>query len=217
MKRVLIAGAVVFASVVGCQRSVDHAVVGDGQLATETRAVAGVREIVLHGAGTLEVKIAAPGPLELSGDRNLLPLISTTVENGKLTIRPTRSIRPRSKLTFRLSVANLESLQIDGAARFRIAPLDNDKLQIVLNGAAVGIVTGQTNMLDATLAGAAELDAAALVAKAVRIEIHGASNANVRAEETLDVSISGVGKVRYSGDPKVTKHVQGLGVVEKAD
>lgn len=200
----------------GCQQSNSGKVLGDGHAATETRQIEGVRGIVFRGGGSLEIKIGTPGPLELSGDGNILPLIDTRVEQGTLKIEPVKSIQPRNKLTFRLTVADLESLSIDGAANFHIAPLDNDALTIKLRGAADGIVVGQTGSLDVELEGASQLDAAALVAKTARIVINGASTAKLHVEEALDVTINGVGKVIYTGDPKVKRVIRGLGTVKKA-
>ena len=51
-----------------------------------------------------------------------------------------------------------------------------------------------------------------------RVDVKGASSIDVYASEQLDVSVSGVGSVSYSGNPKVVnKHVSGIGSVSPKD
>ena len=45
--------------------------------------------------------------------------------------------------------------------------------------------------------------------------ISGVGNGVVQAKDSLDVKISGMGKLAYIGDPKVTQSVVGLGIVRK--
>ena len=48
-----------------------------------------------------------------------------------------------------------------------------------------------------------------------RVPRAAAGDIEIHAIETLDVSISGLGSVGYSGDPKLTKSVSGLETVRK--
>jgi len=199
----------------GCDVVTNPGVRGSGVAKTETRSLEPCTQVELIGSGRLEVTIGEPGPLELTGDDNLLPLISTTVEAGRLRIKPTEKIHPETNLVFRITVADLDDVRLDGAAKIVIAKLDNKHLRVRLFGAADAVISGRTDRADFELTGAADLDASGLAAGQVSINLAGAGDADVQAIETLDVSIAGVGSVSYSGDPKVTKSISGLGVLKK--
>ncbi len=71
---------------------------GSGVAASDTREVPAFDEVLLRTAGSLEVAIGALTPLELPGDDNLLPLIETRVEDGKLIISCGERIDPQTPL-----------------------------------------------------------------------------------------------------------------------
>lgn len=72
---------------------------------------------------------------------------------------------------------------------------------------------GVANELNASISGAGYLNATNLKTMRTDCKIEGACAASVYATDYLNASISGVGKIRYKGDPKVYKKVEGLGLV----
>src|SRR5687767_8419257 len=78
----------------------DRVITGSGRVTSETRAVSGITAIALEGLGEVVVQQGATEGLIIEAEDNLLPLITSTVENGTLrlafdratwrdTIRPT--------------------------------------------------------------------------------------------------------------------------------
>src|SRR6266436_485354 len=66
----------------------------------------------------------------------------------------------------------------------------------------------------AKLTGASRLEAESLQTKTAEISSTGASHAEVAVSESLKVSITGAGKVIYSGNPPtVEKHISGAGSI----
>jgi hypothetical protein len=64
------------------------------------------------------------------------------------------------------------------------------------------------------MTGAGNIDTSKLIAEKAKVEISGAANVDVYASDQLDVTVSGVGSVNYSGSPKVVnKNVSGVGSV----
>jgi hypothetical protein len=47
------------------------------------------------------------------------------------------------------------------------------------------------------------------------VNVSGAARSYVRAQKTLDVSVSGAGSVEYFGDPKVTQDIRGIGSIQR--
>ncbi len=59
---------------------------GDGPVKTETRSVSGFQGVELNLAGDVEVRVADTYSVEIQAQENLLPLLKTEVEGGRLMI-----------------------------------------------------------------------------------------------------------------------------------
>lgn len=195
----------------GCSSS---GIPGSGVAKTETRQLEPFDAVEFHGAGSIEITIGTPQSFEITCDDNLLALIETTVTDGKLVVKPMKEMRDFD-LEIRVTVADLSSLAVDGAGGVDIKGIDNERLDITIDGAAGVIVTGKTERFDIAVDGAGGVEADGLEARSAKVQLSGAGGAEVHAIETLDVSITGIGSVVYSGNPKVTKSVAGLGTVKK--
>ena len=71
---------------------------GSGIAKTEKRAMAPFDSLDVKYVGLLEVHSQGQKSLEISGDDNIIPLITTEVKNGTLYIRSTKGYSPRQKL-----------------------------------------------------------------------------------------------------------------------
>ena len=68
------------------------------------------------------------------------------------------------------------------------------------------------------VSGSGDLYAFDLVSKNVRIRISGSGQAWVSVSDTLNLQLSGNGRVLYKGDPvKVTQEISGSGTIEKVE
>jgi hypothetical protein len=67
-----------------------------------------------------------------------------------------------------------------------------------------------------TVTGAGDVLAGKLRADSGKVAISGAGTTTLWPEKTLDVRISGVGSVKYYGDPQIVeKHLSGVGSVKR--
>ena len=82
-----------------------------------------------------------------------------------------------------------------------------NKVKVIGEGGVKFEFNGIADELDATISGAGYLDAIDLKTKRTDCKIEGACAASVYATETLNATISGVGKIRYKGDPQVFKKI----------
>lgn len=89
--------------------------------------------------------------------------------------------------SFELSSYGVSGTTLDGSSTF-------EELKISINGAG-------------------ELDADDVAVKKAEISINGAGVTYINVTETLDVNISGDGKIYYRGDPEIKKSVHGSGQV----
>ena len=202
----------------GCSLISNPGVPGSGVSKTELRDVETFEEIELKGAGSVEVTFGDEQSLELTTDDNLLELIETKVEGGKLVIKPTEAIDPSISLEVKINLSKLTSVRIRGAGTLDIDGIQGEKLDLSVDGAGTIKGTGSVKDLKVDISGAGSAKLAELKAENVEIELSGAGSANVFASKSFDGNVSGVGKIDCQGNPEdVKKNVSGIGRIEIGD
>jgi hypothetical protein len=203
---------------VGCDfvaRQSDQ-VVGSGNKKTESREVPEFNEIVVNGAYKVEVTCGQPRSVQLEADDNILPLIKTVVEGGRLLITQERGMSIKSAPVVRIGVPDLKQVSIPGASDFRLSGVRNEALKVSVEGAARVHASGETGTLDLNLNGAGLIDARELHARRATVVSNGAGLTSVYATESLDATVNGIGGIDYYGDPKaVAPQINGLGRINK--
>lgn len=212
---------------------------GSGNIVTEARAVSNFTRVVLAGIGELNITQGDTESLTIEADDNLIPLITTQVQNDTLTIGfDTRqvniSINPTRPIRYTLVVKNLNSLQLSGAGNINAPALKSDSLVLgnsgagnlnlaqveaktlntTISGAGSVNVAGQVESQDISVTGLGSYNAADLKSNAASVTLSGAGSATVWATQTLNVTISGAGSVNYYGSPQVSQTITGLGSVK---
>jgi hypothetical protein len=191
-------------------------VVGSGNRKTERREVSGFDRLTVEGAYAVEVACGAGPSLEVEADDNLLPLIKTEVEGGRLRIRGERGMSAKALPRVRLSVPDVKEVEVAGAGEFDLSGVRNEALKISVPGAGRLRASGETGRLEVKVDGAASVDAAGLRARRVSAECNGAGSVSVHATDALDAVVNGVGTINYSGDPpNVNRQVNGIGRISK--
>jgi len=103
-------------------------------------------------------------------------------------------------------------LHVSGGASVELNMKAND-VKVIGEGGVKFEFDGIANSLDATISGAGYLDAIDLKTKKANIKIEGVGTGSVYATDVLNATISGVGKIRYKGNPQVYKKIEGIGLV----
>jgi hypothetical protein len=189
---------------------------GTGRLVEYTLDVAGFTGIETGGAYILTFRQAPTFSVTLEIQKNLFRHVEAEVRGGILYVDSNRPFNTTSGNTPRLVVSapDLNSLAIAGAVSANIE-LETDRLHVNVTGAASLTLTGTANRMDISSAGAANVNAFEMITNHVTINTAGAGNIDVYASETLDVTITGAGRVRYDGDPQLTRSILGVGMVTK--
>ena len=192
-------------------------VTGSGKVITETRTVSGFDGLVVNGAGKIFIDRTGTESLVVSADDNIMALLITEVRGGKLVIefRGNALVNNVTDLTFRMTVKNLNSIEVNGAVQLEGKNMDTERMLINVNGAADITLVGKANQLDATLSGAGKLNSENLECKQAKVANNGAGSAVVRVSDSLDATISGVGSIEYIGNPKVTQRITGIGTIRR--
>jgi Putative auto-transporter adhesin, head GIN domain len=198
----------------GCSRSLTATrVEGSGIVTSETRVLSDVRAVSLATVGDVEVVIGDDESIVIEGEDNLIPLITTDVADGVLTIGIANetSLDLTRPIHFQVTVDRLELAEISGAGTLSIDDPGSDRVELLVPGAGTISVSGAVDQLTASISGTGSVEASRLAADDVIVEVSGAGTATVWAVNSLAVTLSGVGNVSYWGDPQVDQTITGVG------
>ena len=198
----------------GCSRSVTGIrVEGSGNVTSETRVLSDVRGVSLAAVGDVDVVIGDEESIVIEGEDNLIPLITTDVDDGVLTIgvADETSLDLNRPIHFQVTVNRLELAEISGAGTLSIDDPGSDRVELLVPGAGTISVSGAVDELTASISGTGNVEAARLAADDVVVDVSGAGTATVWAVNSLAVTLSGVGDVSYWGDPQVDQTITGVG------
>jgi len=214
MKKLSIAVFSVLLAVAGCHVG---GIMGNGHIVTDTRPVADFSEIEANGGFYIEWK-SGPPSLSITTDQNLLQYITTENDGHRLRLHSRGNLWPTHHINVAISSPTRAGAKLTGAARLTANQLSGQSFAIESTGAARVHLEGNVDDLVTDMTGASKLDADALQTKTATISSTGASQAQVAVSDSLKVSITGAGKVIYSGNPPVVeKHVSGAGSIRKKD
>jgi len=194
-----------------------HGVRGSGKHIQEKRDVASFTSIATEGAFEIEVICQKPQSLEIEGDDNIVPLVSTEVSNNVLHVRNLRGYSVSQPIRLKISVPDLTGVSASGAGSIVVTGVKNDKFAINANGAPSIRAAGETKALSVDAKGAGNIDVHKLRASNAQVDSKGVATVEVYASEQLDVTISGPSSVIYHGSPVVNKTIHGPGQVEKKE
>jgi hypothetical protein len=187
---------------------------GSGKVVSEPRAVSGFSAISLQGSGDVDVAFGDSESAVVEADDNIVPLIETSVQNGRLVISTKNytNYRTNNPVHIHVTMKALDEIRLSGSGNINVPDLSGDSLLVSLPGSGNITVDGTANNVDATVSGSGNVDCSGLKAKSASAKISGSGNIQVYASSSLDASISGSGTIQYSGSPaSVTKNVSGSG------
>ncbi|MGQ0678305.1 MAG: GIN domain-containing protein [Actinomycetota bacterium] len=192
-------------------------VVGSGNVVREVRQVTGFRRVDVGGLGELIVEQTGTESLRIEAEDNIVPLLRSDVEGGTLILglKPGTRIRIGQPIVYRLTVKELDGLEVSGSVSAEVRGLESPSLALELSGAVDVKVAGRAQQQTVNMSGAGSYDGELLQSRRVTVDLSGTANVVVAAAEFLEVSLSGTGSVFYVGNPSVSQRVSGTGSVVK--
>ena len=195
------------ATLAGCGSGGNGRIEGSGAAMTETRSVGAFTRVELAGGATVHVHPGSPQAVTVSGDDNIVPLVTTRVENGTLVVdqEKNRDFATREPLVVDIRAPGLTASVLSGAGSMTVDGVSGlGSLDVA--GAVLGLHA------DVSGSGSALLDH--LVSKDATVVLSGMGSAHVFATHSLNASVDGMGSVVYGGNPQhVQKQVTGAGAV----
>ena len=211
---------------------------------TETRNVENFDKIELTDVGTLILTQGEHESLTIEADEELLKELTTEVRHGTLVLgfendwlnrfgKIAASVldRSKNKITYYLTVVNLEKismsgkcdleceslkadnlkLKVSGKGNLTFTHLDCNALEVSISGRGEFSAAGRADLQKIRISGSGEYEAPELASQSVKINISGHGNATIQVEESLDITISGKGQVNYYGRPSLRQAISGMG------
>ena len=243
MKRALLVLTLCSVVLVACGLSFDiggigERIAGSGNVISEVRAVSDFTRIDLLGSGELIISQGDHYALTVETDDNLMQYVKSEVQNGTLELSftdeaRTKNLQPSDGFVYRITVRELEGVQISGSGTItaeslesemlvitlkgsgeaRIGELDADDLTVQIVGSGEIGIGGVANKQSFLIAGSGSIDAGDLRGEAVVVTIPGSGSATVWATDSLHVTVAGSGNVDYYGSPQVSQSILGSGSV----
>jgi hypothetical protein len=209
---VLLAGCVVV--VAGCHLP---GVRGNGQIKTEERQVGAFANVDTSGSFEIEWQNGSPA-LRITTDENLLPYIENDVSEDTLHLRTRDHIWPTHGIKIVISSPTRTGGRTRGAVKLTVKQLSGPTFALESKGASEVTLSGNIDRLSVDMTGASQLAAAGLQTKTAEISTTGAGDSEVAVSDTLNVAITGAGKVTYSGNPAtIKKQITGAGSIHHKD
>jgi hypothetical protein len=213
-----------------------NAIKGNGNLTTQVNDVGTFDAIKASGMfKVFLVKGDTPG-VRVETDENLQQHVKIDVRNGTLRVGMTQgqTYSPTRMEVYITTPGNLKELDLSGATSISADHvLSAENLDIEVSGAGdidlelnVGRLStkvsgagsiklrGNAGHHQIRLSGAASLKCIDLKTASTDVHLSGAGSAHVYATEALEANISGVGSIKYGGNPQKTSFSKsGLGTI----
>jgi hypothetical protein len=220
--------------------SCSNCVHGDGKPVTENRALSGFTGISVNCEAEVTLGRDTIEGIRIESESNIIPEITTTISNGKLSIGTRKCISPKNPVKIFCSLRELRSLELNGSGKItstNVFPSGSGILEVLLDGSGKietgsnaqkitttlngdGEITlkGGTGEHNIRLNGSGDIHAFELSSNVSNVNIAGSGDAEVSVNKDLEASISGSGDILYKGTPeKLNMSTNGSGKVKKKD
>lgn len=197
------------------------AVEGNGQLASEQRAVsADIDDVEISGPMQVTVRVGERASLRVEGDSNLLPLLRTDATGGALRIRAEGKLRSANPLRVTLTTPHLRKLQANGSGKLDVSGLAGDDLALDLNGSRQATLAGSVARFDVRLNGSGGVQAGALASGATDATVNGSGRLQLGRVQgsALALNVRGSGGAYASGTvERLRVRINGSGSADLAE
>lgn len=191
---------------------------GSAVAGTDKRVVNNFHRVKIQGGIAVNYRPSQNAQVEVTGDQNLLPLITTLVHDGELVISSRENYQTALPLTVNLSSPNLEAVLLQGSGDVYLRELNEKILTLIISGSGNATLDGKTAKLTVQVSGSGDVNAKALQSEYADIQITGVGNINVTVTEALKAGIMGSGDITYFGHPKkVDPSILGSGDIVAGD
>ena len=192
---------------------------GNGILASEIRNLSNFKAIEISiGYDKIIVNCGQKPSLHISGDENILPLITTRISKGILKIESDSTFDTKSASEIIINIKSIKDFSFDGVGKTVINNLNEDKFNCNINGVGSCELKGKVESFYVSVNGVGSVSARELIADDVVANLNGVGSVKLYAKNSLNASINGVGGLTYFGNPtELILNDSGIGGITKGD
>jgi hypothetical protein len=183
----------------------------DGPRTTQSRDVADFTRIDNRDSVDVRLHVGEPQRVQVRAGEKVIDDVRTEVRDGTLQLTFDRDGFGGGDVVVEASVPRLTGIAASGSGDIDAGGSDADAFEVRSDGSADIELEGTAGRLAVDLDGSGDADLARLLAREGRVAVSGSGDADVRADERLEVDVDGSGDVRYHGDPALTQRVDGSG------
>jgi hypothetical protein len=188
---------------------------GSGNAKSEIRNVPAFSAVRVAGAIDAEITTGSESRVEITGDDNIVPLVTSDVQGDRLEIGTSKNFRTRVHLVAKIALPRLTGIALTGSGDITARGVQSDRLDVSLSGSGTIRADGTAHETRVELLGSGTIQLDQLAAERAAVSVSGSGNVAVAASKALDVSITGSGDVTYRGDPELKKAITGSGSVKQ--
>lgn len=211
---------------------------GSGNVVKQKRTVEPFNQLEIYGIFNVFLSQGETESVTIETDENLLNVIQTESQNGKLTVKwkDGTTIKQSSKVNIYITLKKIDTLLMQGVGNIESSTMLNlENLSMGISGtvntslhlncsklkasnSVVGdiIIKGEVSEASIENEGVGNLKAFDLIVQKLSIKNTGVGNVEVRAEEEIIIDSSGIGNIFYKGDATVKEiKATGIGKVQK--
>ena len=172
---------------------------GEGPVVTEDRAVGAFSRIAVEDGIVLEASAGGTSSVVLSGQRNILSLITATVDGDTLSLAASGELDPSVVVTATVATDSIDGLALSGGTRASATNLDTDMLDLDVSGASNLTAAGIARSVRLVATGAARAALEELATEALEVDLSGASNVDAQVSGSASGSASGASVLTVHG------------------
>ena len=181
-------------------------VTGSGQVITEDRPVGPFDEVESRNGLEIVISIGSPASVKVTAQQNIVPLISTTVADGKLTATLTGSVIGATPMTVTVVTPSLTTLTLRDGTSATVSGVTADAFTIDADNGARANLSGTVGALTVNADNGALLQLSTLVAtdatltlsNGVTGQIHVTGTVSGNASDGVLLSVVGGGAVNVN-------------------
>jgi hypothetical protein len=210
---------------------------GNGNIVTTRRHVGSFNSIEAGGAVEVRVKQDATHSVKVETDENLFQYLDVFTDGNTLVIQPKKgyNLKPTEEIIVYVAAPTFQTLDVSGASKLLSdgtiksnnlelgasgaseirMDVEVSELQADLSGASMLQLRGATSRFATEASGASRIKCIDLTTTETRLDVSGATNAEISASRQLTIEASGASNVEYRGNPNIQQNSSGASSVKK--
>ena len=193
---------------------------GGGDRTVDTRQVAPYDRLEVSESIDVQVVPGDGREVRVAAGEHVLDRVVTESSGGvlKIDIRDRGIVigpDPLDDVSVQVPVSELARVDIEGSGDVTLEGIDQDSLELRVQGAGDVEASGTVDRLVAEIQGAGDARLSQLQARTAQVVVQGAADAELNVSDELDVKVQGAGDVSYTGDPTVRSDVEGAGDIHR--